>query len=456
MNLSLFLFLIGILGFILNRKNLILLIISIEIMLLAVTLLILISSFGFDDNIGQTFAIYIIAIAGAESVIGLSILVAYYRLILALLYNKHFYFIKEGFWGLSNSTFKTCTLITIPNLTKTGFEERGELSVNNNNNRHVPRSHSTLRGEVLNLNLFKSIFKLNILCTQIGINARYNIKTIRYLATWSGMSKKERESQYVYPKSRVISLGSNTLQKIESNPICKSIVVHGQCQGSTLGFRLSQNILNNIFLTKEQLEIIIGIMLGDAYIHKKSVNGNALIQFNQGFVHLPYVLFLMQKLAPLCTHYPLLIQSRDASFSLKIYTRCLLSLNPIFDLFIVNGKKTISPNIVNSISARSLAFWAMDDGSLSESCFYFNTLSYSIEEHLILQKKLKSKFNLETSVHKHGNKYKLYIKAKSMPIFRFIVYPYFIESFYYKLYPNSINNTSYRHSKQWVIPITFN
>ena len=80
MNLSLILFLIGILGFILNRKNIILMIISIEIMLLAVTLLILISSFNFDDNLGQTFGIYIIAIAGAESVIGLSILVAYYRL----------------------------------------------------------------------------------------------------------------------------------------------------------------------------------------------------------------------------------------------------------------------------------------------------------------------------------------------------------------------------------------
>jgi hypothetical protein len=50
-------------------------------------------------------------------------------------------------------------------------------------------------------------------------------------------------------------------------------------------------------------------MLGDAYIHKKSVNGNALIQFNQGFVHLPYVLFLMHKLAPLCTHSPFLIQA---------------------------------------------------------------------------------------------------------------------------------------------------
>ena len=80
MNLSLFLFLIGILGFILNRKNIILMIIAIEIMLLAVTLLVLISSFSFDDILGQTFAIYIITIAGAESAIGLGILVAYYRL----------------------------------------------------------------------------------------------------------------------------------------------------------------------------------------------------------------------------------------------------------------------------------------------------------------------------------------------------------------------------------------
>lgn len=80
MNLSLILFLIGILGFVLNKKNIILMLISIEIMLLAITLLVLISSFNFDDILGQTFAVYIIAIAGAESAIGLGILVAYYRL----------------------------------------------------------------------------------------------------------------------------------------------------------------------------------------------------------------------------------------------------------------------------------------------------------------------------------------------------------------------------------------
>jgi NADH-ubiquinone oxidoreductase chain 4L len=72
--------LIAVLGFVLNKKNIILMLISIEIMLLSITFLILISSLSFDDILGQVFSIYIIAIAGAESAIGLGILVAYYRL----------------------------------------------------------------------------------------------------------------------------------------------------------------------------------------------------------------------------------------------------------------------------------------------------------------------------------------------------------------------------------------
>jgi len=76
----LLLFLIGILGFTLNKKNIILMLISIEIMLLAITLIILINSWIFEDILGQVFAIYIIVIAAAESAIGLGILVAFYRL----------------------------------------------------------------------------------------------------------------------------------------------------------------------------------------------------------------------------------------------------------------------------------------------------------------------------------------------------------------------------------------
>ena len=80
MNLSLILFTIGILGFVLNRKNILLMIFSLEILLLSITILVLVSSMNFDDILGQTYAIYIVVLAAAESAIGLGILVAYYRL----------------------------------------------------------------------------------------------------------------------------------------------------------------------------------------------------------------------------------------------------------------------------------------------------------------------------------------------------------------------------------------
>jgi NADH-ubiquinone oxidoreductase chain 4L len=54
--------------------------VSIEIMLLSVTLILLISSIAYNDNLGQLAALFIIALAGAESAIGLSILIVYYRL----------------------------------------------------------------------------------------------------------------------------------------------------------------------------------------------------------------------------------------------------------------------------------------------------------------------------------------------------------------------------------------
>lgn len=80
MILTVIVFLIGVLGFVFNRKNIILMLISLEIMLLAITFIVLISSVNIDDIIGQTFGIYIIVIAGAESAIGLAIIVAFYRI----------------------------------------------------------------------------------------------------------------------------------------------------------------------------------------------------------------------------------------------------------------------------------------------------------------------------------------------------------------------------------------
>ena len=79
LSIAFILFLLGVLGIVVNRKNIIILLMSIELMLLAINFLLLTVSSLIDDLNGQVFALYILVVAAAESAIGLSILVAYYR-----------------------------------------------------------------------------------------------------------------------------------------------------------------------------------------------------------------------------------------------------------------------------------------------------------------------------------------------------------------------------------------
>ena len=72
-------FFIGLSGIILNKKNIILILISVELMLLAVNFIFLVSSVYLDDRIGQIFALLVLTVAAAETSIGLGILIVYYR-----------------------------------------------------------------------------------------------------------------------------------------------------------------------------------------------------------------------------------------------------------------------------------------------------------------------------------------------------------------------------------------
>lgn len=74
------LFFIGLCGIMLNRKNIILMLMSIELMLLAINLNFIVFSAFLDDIVGQIFALFILTVAAAESAIGLAILVVYYRI----------------------------------------------------------------------------------------------------------------------------------------------------------------------------------------------------------------------------------------------------------------------------------------------------------------------------------------------------------------------------------------
>jgi NADH-quinone oxidoreductase subunit K len=75
----LLMFFFGLCGLFLNRKNILVIIMSIELVLLSVNFLLLVGSVYLDDRVGQLFVLFILSVAAAETSIGLAILVAFYR-----------------------------------------------------------------------------------------------------------------------------------------------------------------------------------------------------------------------------------------------------------------------------------------------------------------------------------------------------------------------------------------
>ena len=73
------LFTIGICGIILNRKNIIVILMSVELILLSVNINLVAFSSFLGDLTGQIFSLFILTVAAAEAAIGLAILVTYYR-----------------------------------------------------------------------------------------------------------------------------------------------------------------------------------------------------------------------------------------------------------------------------------------------------------------------------------------------------------------------------------------
>ena len=79
LTLAAIIFTIGIIGIFLNRKNVIIILMSIELILLAVNINLVSFSIYLQNLVGQVFAMFILTVAAAEAAVGLAIIVMYYK-----------------------------------------------------------------------------------------------------------------------------------------------------------------------------------------------------------------------------------------------------------------------------------------------------------------------------------------------------------------------------------------
>lgn len=224
-----------------------------------------------------------------------------------------------------------------------------------------------------------------------------------------------------------------------------------ELNASVNGIRyVRKNILNlphntkEVKLTPEMEEVIIGTLLGDSwigYVYKGCTAPK--YHTTHSIKQEEYVKTIYNDLFPIMSKNIYYLKNRIAKFGTKIYkctdtisissrnSKCLI---PYREAFYPNGKKIIPVSFIkNKFTAKSIAYWYMDDGSLDKKShsYIFNTQCFTKENLQEFTDFLSLKYNLEFSIKKDNS---LYLKHKSNKIFEELIKPFVTKDMQYKLH----------------------
>ena len=196
-------------------------------------------------------------------------------------------------------------------------------------------------------------------------------------------------------------------------------------------------------------EILVGILLGDGHVQKRSLNGNSRFMYGQSSLrihHLNYFKHVLNLFKPYLSE---TFKLKEKTFkdnrtnntykSVNFSTLSLPCFNQYKSLFYKNNKKIVPINIQELLTPIGLAYWIMDDGSIQNKGLHLNTYAFNSEDVLKLKSTLENMFgnnSLKCSIHKHKKGDRIYIFGESMDIFRNNISVHMHEDMLYKLNSN--------------------
>ena len=188
--------------------------------------------------------------------------------------------------------------------------------------------------------------------------------------------------------------------------------------------------------------MLIGILLGDAHIVRRSPTSNSRLVYAQTVVkHKEYFDFVYNLFVPFCAknYVPQSIIIKDNRTN-KVYsaisftTMQLPCFNVFKEIFYLSNKKVIPNNIYDLLTLKGLAFWIMDDGSRHGEGLHISVYAFSNKDVDKLMFTLQDKFNLKCSIHyNRDRKPRIYIFKKSVEFLIPQISQYFVKEMLYKL-----------------------
>jgi len=132
-------------------------------------------------------------------------------------------------------------------------------------------------------------------------------------------------------------------------------------------------------LTEEQNQILIGLLLGDGAMRKKT---HALLEINHSYKQREYVDWLYKIFQDFIETPPKKRKTNGNRVAYRFTTKSLPVFTQFYNQFFINGHKVIPNNLV--LSPLSLAVWYMDDGSRCDTDIYLNSQQFTQDEQEML------------------------------------------------------------------------
>ena len=194
------------------------------------------------------------------------------------------------------------------------------------------------------------------------------------------------------------------------------------------------------------ISIIIGSVLGDTHLEKRSKGIGTRIIFEQSNKNVEYLMWFHNYLSSrgYCNPQKPKLHTRikkdnKVFYHYRLNSYTFSSFNWLHEMFYSIEVKTnkyikiVPLNIEDYLTPLALATWFMDDGSKLGSGVRIATNCFKKQEVELLVRALDSKFNIKSTLHKNNNNYQLYIKKESIYKLRELVLPHMHKSMFYKL-----------------------
>lgn len=181
-------------------------------------------------------------------------------------------------------------------------------------------------------------------------------------------------------------------------------------------------------LTEEQISILIGVLLGDGAMRKKT---HALLEINHSFKQKEYVDWLYQKFQNFVDTKPKMRKSNGKRTAYRFTTKSVPALTIFYDTFFKQKHKIIPDDLM--LTPLTLAVWYMDDGSRCDEDIYLNSQQFTEKEQKKLVAMLYTQHNIQASLNKDKKYLRIRIRKESVKRMMEEIKPYIIPMMQYKL-----------------------